>query len=205
MYRVDRNNFYSEQKNSTVYTPDSVSDFLFQVLHDKIDRDGLVLDPCVGAGSLLYPFQRSGFKTQGIDIEDQGYPETVVRNFMDVRTGEIATPALVIANPPFNIDEKTKDIVAKSHGRRPLLPEVWLAKAVELWGKDTPMALFAPYGLRLNQTVHSQRWLRFVDGIYPAISSIVALPKDVYAGVMFHSEVLIFNVEGIQGHYFYHG
>jgi len=45
----------------------------------------------------------------------------------------------------------------------------------------------------------------FVDGAYPAISSIVALPKDVYDGVLFHSEVLIFNVDGLNGHYFFDG
>ncbi len=68
-----------------------------------------------------------------------------------------------------------------------------------------PLVLFAPYGLRLNQTVASKRWRRFLDGSYPPISAIVALPKDVYEGVLFHSEVLIFNVEGLRGHYFYDG
>lgn len=53
MYRVDRNNFYRHQKSATVYTPPEVSQFLFGVLHDKIDRSGVVMDPCVGAGSLL--------------------------------------------------------------------------------------------------------------------------------------------------------
>ena len=67
------------------------------------------------------------------------------------------------------------------------------------------MVLFAPYGLRLNQSVGSRRWRKFVDGSYPAISSIVALPKDVYDNVLFHSEVLIFNVDGLNGHYFYDG
>ena len=205
MYRVDRNNFYNEQKNATVYTPDGVSDFLFGLLEDKIDRAGTVLDPCVGSGSLLAPFARAGFKTQGIDIVDQGYPDTYVHDFIALQKGAIERPALVVANPPFNIDNKTKDIVVPVHGRRPLLPEVWLAKAIELWGKSLPMVLFAPYGLRLNQTVRSRRWRLFADGIYPPISAIVALPKDVYTNVLFHSEILIFNIAGLQGHYFYDG
>ena len=204
MYRVDRNNFYAEQKNSTVYTPPEVSEFLFGILHDKVS-DGTILDPCVGAGSLLLPFRDAGFRTQGIDIVDQGYPGTVIRDFISMEPGELDRPALVVANPPFNIEAKTLKLVAQSHGRRPLLPEVWLAKSIELWGKDIPLALFAPYGLRLNQTVKSRRWRLFADGSYPDISSIVALPKDVYSGVLFHSEVLIFNVDGLKGHYFFDG
>ena len=177
MYRVDRNNFYREQKNATVYTPPDVSRFLFGLLHHKINKAGVVLDPCVGAGSLLVPFRKAGFKTKGIDISDQGYPKTLVRDFISIQKGEISTPSLVIANPPFNIDKTTLQLVSKSFGRRPLLPEVWLRKAVELWGVGVPMVLFAPYGLRLNQSVGSRRWRMFVDGSYPAISSIVAYLK----------------------------
>ena len=88
-------------------------------------------------------------------------------------------------------------------GRRPLLPEVWLSRIVELWGKEVPTILFAPYGMRLNQSAKSGRWQRFVNGTYPEIVSIVALPKDVYDNVLFHSEVLIFNIEGLKGHYFF--
>ncbi len=205
MYRVDRNNFYDAQKNATVYTPKGVSKFLFQILHDKVDRAGTILDPCVGQGSLLTPFREAGYQTVGIDIEDQGFPGTIVRDFLSFSIGEVANPALVIANPPFNIDEKTKALVAKTFGRRPLLPEVWLEKSIQLWGKDVPLVLFAPYGLRLNQTTKSKRWVRFSHGFYPKIRSIVSLPKNIYDGVLFHSEVLIFNVDGLEGHYFYNG
>ena len=203
MYRVDRNNFYKEQKNSTVYTPDGVSEYLFKLL--KMRKKDFIIDPCVGGGSLLKPFAKRGYKTLGIDIENQGYPDTVERNFLSLKQGEFDKPDLVIANPPFNIDEKTKELAKTISGARPLLPEVWLKKIIELWGKETPICLFAPYGLRLNQTCGSKRWKAFVDGTYPQISAIVALPKDIYEGVMFHSEVLIFNRPDIAGHYFYNG
>jgi len=203
MYRIDRNNFYSEQKNATVYTPSAVSEFLFELLASK--TEGLVVDPCVGAGSLLAPFQDAGFETLGMDIEDQGWPHTHTCNFLSVDKGICRTPGLVIANPPFNIDAKTKELAVKIAGTRPLLPEVWLWKIVELWGTDIPICLFAPYGLRLNQTVRSRRWKYFVDGTYPSISTIVSLPKDIYVGVLFHSEILIFNRPDLQGHYFFDG
>lgn len=205
MYRVDRNNFYTEQKNATVYTPEPVSRFLFNLVSKHISKRGTVLDPCVGKGSLLMPFEEDGFRTFGIDIEDQGYPNTVIENFIAVQVGQYPKPSLVIANPPFNVDTKTKDLISADYGRRPLLPEVWLQKIVQLWGTETPIVLFTPYGLRLNQSLNSKRWRKFLNGDYPRISSIVALPKDVYEGVIFHSEVLIFNMPKLQGHYFYDG
>ena len=204
MYNVARNNFYKNEKNSTVYTPDPVCEFLFSTLHEKIGK-GLIFDPCVGAGALLKPFRNAGYKTLGIDIYDQGYQNTIIKNFLEVEQGEFERPSLVIANPPFNIDDRTKELAQNIMGARPLLPEVWLEKIVSLWGLDIPICLFAPYGLRLNQTPNSKRWKKFVCGQYPEIGTIVSLPKDIYDDVLFHSEVLIFNVPKLKGHYFYDG
>jgi type I restriction enzyme M protein len=39
---------------------------------------------------------------------------------------------------------------------------------------------------------------------YPEITSIVSLPKDVFENILFHSEVLIFNMPQLKGHYFVH-
>lgn len=204
MYRVDRNNFYDRQKKSTIQTPEGVSEFLFALLHDKIDKSKPVLDPCVGEGSLLRPFKRGGFSVVGIDIEDQGFPKTRVRNYLEMSRFEMRNPpGLVIMNPPFNIDPKTKRHLLNQYGARPLLPEVWLHKAVELFGNKVPMVLFTPYGLRLNQTAQSKRWRKFADGTYPEIGSIISLPKDIFDGILFHSEILIFNIDRLKGHYFY--
>lgn len=202
MYRVDRNNFYEVQKNATVCTPPYVSDFLFSILHDHIKPGGLIVDPCVGEGSLLKPWQAAGWNTVGIDIERQGFPKTIVKNYLEVKNEEIGEPALIIMNPPFNIDAKTKEYVKRHYGGRPLLPEVWFQKALALFGTKVPIAMFTPYGFRLNQTDESKRWRRFIDGEYPEITSIVSLPKDVFEGVLFHSEVLIFNLPKLRGHYF---
>src|SRR3546814_10716194 len=53
MYRVDRNNFYQNEKKATVCTPDYVSEFLFSIISHHIKKGGLVVDPCVGEGALL--------------------------------------------------------------------------------------------------------------------------------------------------------
>ena len=59
MYRVDRNNFYKIEKKATIYTPSTVSDFIYQIVHHAIPRDGYILDPCVGQGSLLLPWEKN--------------------------------------------------------------------------------------------------------------------------------------------------
>ncbi len=203
MYNVARNNFYANRKNATIMTPTGVSRFIFDLVRDKITK-GVVIDPCVGDGSLLKPFADDGFKVLGIDIEQQGFRQTHCRDFIDVKQGEFPDPALVVANPPFNIDRKVGEKIKSIYGARPLLPEVWLQKIIALWGCTIPIVLFTPYGMRLNQTKKSKRWNKFVDGTYPPIASIVALPKDVYDNVLFHSEILIFNIKGLDAHYFYH-
>lgn len=204
MYRVDRNNFYKNEKEATVFTPDYVSLFLYEIISPHINKiAGTIVDPCVGRGSLLKPWQKNGYRVKGIDIERQGFPNTIVKNYLEVKKEDIGDKiSLVIMNPPFNIDRKTKAYIKAHHGGRPLLPEVWFQKALELWGIKIPIAMFTPYGFRLNQTEVSKRWRKFIEGQYPEITSIVSLPKDVFDGILFHSEVLIFNLPKMKGHYF---
>ena len=203
MYRVDRNNFYQEQKKATIQTPPSVSRFIYNLVSDKIDKKKSVLDPSVGAGALLAPFVEGGYRVFGVDIEEQGFPQTKVKNYLAMKKGELETPGLIVVNPPFNIDAKTKTYIKEHYSGRPLLSEVWLQKGLELFGDDIPVVLFTPYGLRLNQTTKSQRWGRFIRGEYPEIKSIISLPKNIFAGIQFHSEILIFNIDGLKAHYFY--
>ena len=204
MYRVDRNNFYQHEKKATVFTPAYVSTFLYDLISPHIKKTaGVILDPCVGKGSLLKPWERNGYVVMGIDIENQGFPRTKVKNYLEVRRDEIKEKvSLVIMNPPFNIDTKTKQYIHDNYGGRPLLPEVWFSKAIELFGKEVPIVMFTPYGFRLNQTEESKRWMKFMNGQYPPITGIVSLPKNVFEGILFHSEVLIFNLKMENGHYF---
>jgi hypothetical protein len=204
MYRVDRNNFYQHEKKATVQTPDYVSEFLYELVHPCIRKSGgIIIDPCVGQGSLLKPWLRNGYRVLGIDIENQGFRKTIVKNYLEVQKGEIGNVvSMVLMNPPFNIDSKTKTYIREHYGGRPLLPEVWFSKAIELFGRDVPIVMFTPYGFRLNQTVNSARWLKFARKQYPDITSIISLPKDVFDGILFHSEVLIFNLPELDGHYF---
>jgi type I restriction-modification system DNA methylase subunit len=55
MYRIDRNNYHQNPKNNNIQTPLEVSQFIFELLKDKIAERGVILDPCCGTGNLLKP------------------------------------------------------------------------------------------------------------------------------------------------------
>ena len=194
MYNLTKNNYHKNPKPSNIPTPLQVSQFIFELLRDKIPK-GLIFDPCCGWKNLLKPWKEDKWETFSIDI-DKIYQPNLIADFLNPLPGGLVPKkeeiGLILCNPPFN---------GYSHK---LGSEVWLDKIIELFGKEVPIVLFAPIGFRLNLTCQSKRWLKFNQGEYPPISSIIALPKDCFEGVVFHSEILIFNVEGLKGHYFYH-
>jgi type I restriction-modification system DNA methylase subunit len=55
MYNLKNNNYHLKPKNSNIQTPLAVSQFIFNLLKDKIPPGSLILDPCVGEGNLLKP------------------------------------------------------------------------------------------------------------------------------------------------------
>lgn len=194
MYNLKHNNYHQKPKPSNIQTPPEVSQFIFELLRDKIEKKGVILDPCCGEGSLLKPWKENDFWTYGIDMA-RNSSVSLARDFLNwdgicpsFYRNEVN---LVLCNPPFN-----------GYGNK-LGSEVWLDKIIELFGKDIPIVLFVPIGFRLNLTPKSKRWLKFPNGEYPRISSIIALPKNIFEGVIFHSEILIFNLKGLKGHYFY--
>lgn len=99
-------------------------------------------------------------------------------------------PDLVICNPPFN-----------GHSGKKLYPEIFLEHIFKLFGPKIPVVLFAPMGLRLNQRQKSKRW-HWLRDCGAEITSIISLPLDVFEGVEFHNEILIFNIKGLKPHYF---
>ena len=53
-YSKQRNNWKDNPKNSTVYTPKEVSNYIYTLLKRKV-KDGLILDIGSGLGSLHNP------------------------------------------------------------------------------------------------------------------------------------------------------
>ena len=196
MYNTKLNNYHTKPKNSTIYTPAAVSQFLFELLKAKFpsQKGYPILDPSCGLGSLLEPWLKAGYPTYGIDIKKES-SDDLVQDFLtwdgiDVFHYQVK-PQLILCNPPFN-GYKNK-----------LGSEVWLAKIIELFGQEIPLVLFAPMGFRLNSKKNGQRWTKFTNQEYPPISSIISLPRDIFAEVEFHSEILIFNIPNLQPHYFF--
>ena len=185
---VTRNDYHKNPKPSVVNTPLGVARFLCDVL-DRTQAS-TVLDPAIGTGRLTDPWYDAGRRIVGCDIVDR---KARLHHFHLGRyeeMNEIERPDLVICNPPFN----------GCTGRK-LYPEVFLEHTFTLFGPTIPAVLFVPMGFRLNQRKKSTRW-RWCRDCGAVLTSIIALPLDIFPGVEFHAEILVFNVRGIRPHYF---
>lgn len=165
---------YQYQKRSTinkVSTPLYVGKWLYLLLRDKIP-DGRILDPCSGSGNLLASWNN----TLALEI-DRG------QNFFDY--DNIDNVSLVLCNPPWN--GKCGSYAFFKH-------------IIKLFGPKIPLVMLVPMGFRLNQKYRSGRWREIRDS-GAEINSIVSCPIDLYENVYAHSEILIFNIKGLEPHY----
>ncbi len=189
IYNINRNDYFINNKNSTIYTPKKLSEFLYSLL--KHLKPNTIVDPSIGKGSLVQPWKEPVII--GIDVDRNGskYCDAFIHgHFEDIDEWEFENkPDLVLCNPPFN-----------NAPARELYPEVFLRKIFGLFGEATSVVLFVPMGFRLNIRNTSQRWqwLSRMDNI----SSIISLPIDCF-GIKYHTEILIFNIKGLKPHYFW--
>ncbi len=185
---VKRNDYHIHPKRSDIYTPPGVACFLFDILNQS--QVTTVLDPAIGTGQLTDPWYDAGYRIVGCDIVNHRprCHEFHLGRYEEME--RLERPDLILCNPPFNGCE----------GKR-LYPEVFLIHTFALFGEMTPVVLFTPMGFRLNQRCKSARW-RWLRDSKAQLSSIIALPLDIFPGVEFHAEILIFNVQGIRPHYF---
>ena len=199
MYNLQKNNYHRNPKSSTIQTPPAVSQFIFELLRDKVDKEKtlFIFDPCSGTGNLLKPWKEAGYETLANDLDTSLWIQDLTDYNLDFLHSwekpvhpKLNASWLVLCNPPFN-----------GYGHK-LGNEVWLDKIIELFGKEVPIVLFAPVGFCANLTLESKRYEKFDNGTYPPISSIITLPKNIFEGVIFHSEILIFNIKGLKSHYF---
>jgi hypothetical protein len=206
---VARNDYHKNRKNSTIYTPVGVAQFLFDILHKPMQRslagsDSLgdsspnltncvtIFDPAIGTGRLTDPWFRAGHQIFGCDVEvSRAKARTIDTRFEDVPAWPDcwSRPNLVLCNPPFN-----------GAPARQLYPELFLRHIFQLFGPQMPTVMFAPMGFRLNQRRESKRW-RWLRDCGAEITSIVSLPLDLFEDVEFHAEILIFNIVHIRPHY----
>ncbi|AQT70072.1 Type I restriction-modification system methyltransferase subunit [Anaerohalosphaera lusitana] len=189
-YTIKNNNYNKNTKDSTIYTPERVSVYLFNLLQHHINPC-VLLDPAIGKGSLTNIWRSRTCKIIGVDISRVGsdHCDTFIHGkFENIHAWSYESPDLILCNPPFN----------GAKGKK-LYSEVFLRKMVDLFGPKVPIAMFAPMGMRLNVRAESKRWEWMRDTL--DITSIVSLPIDCF-GLKFHTEILIFNVPTLKPHYF---
>ena len=165
---------------NTACTPAGICRFLHDLIapHYKIRT---ILDPSAGKGALTQPWKA---------VKVVAFERTHGTDFL-THDDHIACD-LVLCNPPFNNDVTESKAFA---------PELFLNKILQVAGKKTPIVLFSPMGMRLNQEKPSKRW-RWMRDETPQITSIIALPLDIFPGVVFHAEILLFNMPRLKPHYF---
>lgn len=187
---VKRNNYIDNPKKSDIYTPEWLSKWLFKLVFNSGMNYKIILDPAIGEGSLTNSFRDRDCCVIGFDInpESEQYCDFwLCKKFEDITKEEIKDipkPDLIMVNPPFN-----------SASGRKLYPEVFLRKIEELYGSKIPVIMIAPMGLLLNQRLKSARW-RYIRDNWE-ITSIIALPIDVFDNVLFHTQIVCFNTTGI--------
>ena len=189
-YSVFKNNFYENEKNSTIYTPQKVSEYLYSVLSPAVSPS-VILDPAIGKGSLTNLFREEGTTVIGIDIDSVGekYSDVFIHSkFEEIDNWEYEEPDFIIANPPFNGYAKK------------MYPEIFIRKIVELWGEKKKIVMVVPMGFRLNATLRSERW-NWLKNSKLKITSIISLPINIF-GTKFHTEIICFNIPKLKPHYF---
>jgi hypothetical protein len=194
---VKKNNYIKNKKNSMVLTPLWLSKFIYNLISKNIFN--LILDIGCNNGSLSY-FFRKKHTVCGIDIFDEYNLSKLFgfyyfkKDFLNLKKEKWnIKPDLILCNPPFN------DSTGKY--KKKLLPELFFKKIIEIFGYKIPFVLFVPMGFRLNQKKSSTRY-KYIRDCGAELTSIISLPIDTYDNVLFHSEILIFNIFNLKSHYF---
>ena len=212
---VKRNEYRKNRKPTDIETPHPLAKFIHDtVIQSKNVLPGVIFDIGCGRGNLSKPFTDDGrFVAVGIDTvscEDrQGIAKFIEIDFLSTSLDQfyndpfgipedtspvdlVEMSSLVLCNPPFNNSGK---------GSRKLMPEVFMKRIFDVFGSDIPCVLFAPMGMLLNQRMKSLRWREMRD-MEARITSTVSLPLDIFEGVEFHSQILLFNMPDLAPHYF---
>jgi type I restriction enzyme M protein len=165
------------EKRSDTPTPLFLCDYIYNLIKDNNYKN--ILDPCCGDKRLTKNFKNCNIINYEIKEGTDFLKETNKIN-CDV----------CIMNPPFNVGT----------GRK-LAVEVFLDQVINLCGHEIPIILLCPMGFRLNQKKTSKRLIKHKT-IYPDITSIISLPVDTFDDTLYHSEVIIYNINNLKAHYF---
>ena len=93
-----------ERQKEDFYATDPIASVLLLSLED-FNGDG-ILDNSIGEGHLMKPFIDKGFNVKGIDIVDRGFPNTIIKNFIEDETAESTMNWDIVFNPPYKYAEE---------------------------------------------------------------------------------------------------
>lgn len=186
-----KNKYYENRKDSNIRTPPGISQFIFDTLNWRDNFHRLkILDPAVGDGALLEPWQKDYPNAQyfGVDIKEAVIPgiKTVKANFLNYKPEDFkSVPNLIIINPPWNhggLDPDFKAWLQKNKKSRCLLPFEFLAKCFELFGVKIPVVLITCWGLVMNNWRTSTRPRVMMDWIARGANNAwnTFLPNDIF-------------------------
>ena len=165
------------EKRSDTPTDKRICKFLYNIIIDNYSPTR-ILDPCCGDKRL----------TELFNCEIINYEIKEGKDFL--KEEKFIDCDFVIMNPPFNIGS----------GRK-LSVDVFMDKVLSLVDNEIPIIMICPMGFRLNQRIKSKRWRKIRDN-YPEISSIISLPLDIFDDTLYHSEIICFNCDRFNPHYF---
>ena len=86
------------------YTTNPQSVEAFITAHKPLLAGKTILEPCVCTGNIAEVLKAHGANVTGVDIEDYGYPGTVVADFLQWPPEELFDG--IITNPPFCLAEE---------------------------------------------------------------------------------------------------
>ena len=174
---VKRNDYLKNTKNHSIYTALPVCKWLDEIIQPEIPKGAVVLDPACGTGNLTAYL--NNVIVLNCDIEKYELDNFVQGDFLDWKKGDYEGIDIVIINPPYNHSDESR----AKWGKTSLLPEMFVDKCFELFGKKVKIVLFTPMGLLLNTRCKTKKQgsrYRNIRDNWGQITSIVSLPLDCF-------------------------
>jgi len=185
-----------QEKNSTVFTPEELSHYLYKLVTNEYDFK-TIFDPCIGAnGGMTKYYYENGYEVVGADIVEEGVNHCHTFFNQDIHNSNIPNeikPDLIIMNPPFSGNGKGKNL---------LYPHLFLKTMFDKFGKDIPLVMITGDNFLNNNGIQSKR-LKYISDASFEITSIMTLPLDLFQGVEFNTQVLFFNMPKLKAHYIF--
>lgn len=189
-------------------------------MYDKIKQHNFkkILCPAPGSGIILKPFQLEYdiYKNEynkrndlivGIDLEKTENPYTDIIetcNYLEWQNKDNKKFDLVIFKSPISKNEANKKYLKQKKLGKAMLCDLFLQHTFNILGHKQKVISIVPMGFRLNNRKTSKRVKAYKTKFHNAnITGIISLPLDFFPGIQMHVEVLFWNIELPEFHYWY--